>query len=412
MKILLEQEYTKWYPLTLDTVYGGYFSDLNYKWELEGRQDKMIVTQARHVWSTSNAVLYYQKDSDKFHKVAEHGFKYLRDVMWDKEYGGFYNLVNREGEPIRDNGEIIKQVYGNAFAVYGLAAYYKAFGDTAALNLATQTFNWIEKHSYDPVYGGYFEFMKRDGTALKDGFAGTPSKDQNCAIHLLEGFAELYKVWPDPLLKERLNGLLLLIRDKMIKNGETLQLFFHQDMTPVSYHDSKDPSGGSDFNFDHISFGHNVETTYLLLEASDILGIKDNSKTLSVGKKMDDYALENGWDNERGGIYDRGYIFNGENKVKIIKIAKEWWGQIEGANSFLLLSELIPAEKEKYYSKFLIQWEHIRKYLIDPKYGGWYWDSIDTTPDAIKSPKSSIWKCNYHTSRGLINCIKKLEAMK
>ena len=84
---------------------------------------------------------------------------FLKNVMWDKKHGGFYNLVDRKGNVIKENGKIIKQAYGNAFAIYGLAAYYKAFGDTAALNLAVETFNWLEDHSYDPKYDGYYNFI-------------------------------------------------------------------------------------------------------------------------------------------------------------------------------------------------------------------------------------------------------------
>ena len=79
-----------WYPRAVDTVYGGFLSAFTYDWQPTGDQEKMIVTQARHTWSNSRAVMLY-KDNPVYLKSAEHGFKFLRDVMWDKEYGGFYN---------------------------------------------------------------------------------------------------------------------------------------------------------------------------------------------------------------------------------------------------------------------------------------------------------------------------------
>jgi mannobiose 2-epimerase len=403
----LDGEFYLFYPLCIDTVYGGYFSDANYKWELSGLQNKMIVTQARHVWSNANASIFF-RTKEPYFKYAEHGFKFLKNIMWDKKYGGFYNLVDRKGIPIKENGALIKQAYGDAFAIYGLAAYYKAFGDTSALALAKKTFFWLDKHSYDPKYGGYFQFMKQDGTPYKNGFMGVPPKDQNSSIHILECLTELYGVWKNPLLKERLNSLLLIVRDKMIKDKDYLQLFFNRDLTPVSYRDSSEESRNKNIELDHISFGHNVETAYLMLEASNALGIKDNSETIAVGKSMDDFTLENGWDKQHGGIYDGGYLFKGEDSVKIIMNKKEWWSQVEALNSFLLMSRLFPNDKMNYYEKFLIQWNYIKKYLLDHKYGGFFWDSIDTAPQAEFSPKSSIWKCNYHTSRALINCIERL----
>ena len=142
MQKILDDEFRLLYPLSIDTLYGGYFSDINYKWELDGRQNKMIVTQARHIWSASNAFIF--NNNNELVKIAAHGFSFLKDKMWDKHFGGFYNLVNREGKPLKENGETIKTAYGNAFAVYGLAAYYKASGNASALKLAEETFNWLK----------------------------------------------------------------------------------------------------------------------------------------------------------------------------------------------------------------------------------------------------------------------------
>jgi mannobiose 2-epimerase len=187
-----------------------------------------------------------------------------------------------------------------------------------------------------------------------------------------------------------------------------MTLFFKRDWTPVSFQDASQEVRGKNYEFDHISFGHDVETAYLMLEASKELGIENDSATIRVAKELDDFTLQNGWDIKNGGIYDRGYIFKGDQKVTIIRNAKEWWCQIEALNSFLLMSKLFPGAKENYYEKFCLEWEHIKRYLIDPVYGGWFWDSIDTSPDAKLSNKGSIWKATYHTARGLINSIKQL----
>ncbi|MGD1007816.1 MAG: AGE family epimerase/isomerase [Ignavibacteriaceae bacterium] len=409
LKHTLNDEFKLFYPLSIDTEYGGYYSDIDYKWELKGRQDKMIVTQARHIWANSNAALFYP-DKNQFLKVAAHGVEFLKNFMWDKEFGGFYNTVDQKGMPPKAN--IIKQIYGNAFAIYGLAAYYKVSGDTAALNLAIKTFDWIEKHSYDPEYGGYFQFVSREGVPFPDGFRRVPPKDQNSMIHIMESFTELYSVWHNDLLKQRLNALLLLIRDTVIGNKGYMTLYFKRDWTPISYKDSSEAARRMHSELDYISFGHDVETAYLMLEASKTLGISNDTTTLRVAKQLDDFALLYGWDTVNGGIYDGGYIFKDENDVKIVKDTKEWWSHIEAANSFLMMSGLFPNDKLNYYDKFCVEWNYIKTYLLDQKYGGWYQYGIDKTPDSQFFPKASIWKCNYHTSRGLINCIRMLGSLK
>jgi mannobiose 2-epimerase len=408
MQKILKGEFDLWYPLVIDTVYGGFFSDVNYKWKLDGPQNKMIVTQARHVWSTSNVALYYRNNAYLL-KVAAHGVKFLKNKMWDKKYGGFYDLVNREGQPIRENGKIIKRAYGNSFAIYGLAAYYKVSKDTTALKLAQETFWWLEKHSYDPVYGGYFQFMSEDGTPYKEGYEGTPPKDQNTSIHLLECFTELYGVWPDPVLKERLNSMLKLIRDKITTNRGYLNLFFDQAWVPFSNSKKSEEYIKSHSEFDHVSFGHDIETAYLLLEASYALEIKNDTVTLRIAKKMVDHSYKNGWDKKNGGLFDGGYYFSQTTGITIIKETKEWWPQAEAMNSLLIMSELFPGEKLSYYEKFCSQWDYIKKYQIDYKNGGWLWGGTDIVPGNIYAPKGSIWKCNYHTSRALINCLKRLK---
>ena len=403
----LNRDFSLWYPLSIDTVYGGFFSDIDYKWKLDGTQNKMIVTQARHIWSTSNASISYPKDR-KLLKIAEHGFLFLKNFMWDKKYRGFYELVDREGKPIKDNGRLIKTAYGNSFAIYGLARYYEASGDTAALNLAKQTFYWLENHSYDSKYGGYFQYVSREGKPFREGYKNTPPKDQNSSIHLLECLTSLYKVWKDELVKDRLSSLLILIRDKITTEKGYLNLFFTQDWVPVSYRDSSEKVRKQNYYFDHVSFGHDIETAYLMLETSEVLGIEHDTITLMKAKKMVDHTAKNGWDKKHGGIYDGGYYYNDDEYPVIVKHTKEWWAQVEAMNSFLMMADLFPDDSLYYYDMFCRQWNFIKRYLIDEINGGWYWGGKDEVPKIIYSPKGSIWKANYHTSRGLINCINRL----
>ncbi len=406
---VLDDEFRQFYPLSIDTTDGGFFSDINYKWELDGPQSKMIVTQARHIWSASNAAMFYQRDN-RLRTIAAHGVEFLRNKMWDQEFGGFYDLVNREGVPFKENGQIVKRAYGNAFAIYGLAAYYRASGDTNALQLAVQTFSWLEKHSYDPKYGGYFQFLSRDGTPFMEGYDGVSPKDQNSMIHILECFTELYKVWPDPVLKERLHSLLLLIRDTVTTSRGNLVLFLKRDFTPILYKDSSSSLREKNYEFDHVSFGHDVETAYLMLEASEALGLKHDTATLRVAKNMVDHVILNGWDKDRGGIYDGGYYLDRSDRATIVRKTKEWWAQVEALNSFLMMSQLFPNDEHRYYDKFCEQWNYCKKYLINPELGGWYWGGIDIVPGNVYAPMASIWKCNYHTSRGVINCINRLRS--
>jgi mannobiose 2-epimerase len=123
---------------------------------------------------------------------------------------------------------------------------------------------------------------------------------------------------------------------------------------------------------------------------------------------MVDHSLQSGWDKTVGGLYDAGYYFKNQDTVTIIQDTKNWWAQAEALNSFLIMSQLFPDDPHHYKSLCLKEWEYINTYLIDHEQGDWYSGGIDKEPDAKRAMKAQIWKGNYHTSRSLMNCIKRL----
>ena len=406
----------KWYPLVIDKECGGYFTNIADDWILEPEQDKMIVTQARHVWTTAK-VAGFLDNAGEYEHYSRHGFEFLRDVLWDANYGGFYQIRNRDGGFSLFRGwRNEKRTYGNAFGLYALSALYNLTHDAEVLGFAQKVFHWIEEHAYDPKQKGYFQFITREGTIFD---AASPYKtiasdanelgfkDQNSSIHLLEAYTELYNVWEDAELKTKLQSILELIRDVMVTEHGYLRLFFLPDWKPVSFRDASEEERKANYGLDHVSFGHDYETAFLMLEASYALGIENDIKTLTIAKKMLDHALQYGFDESVGGFYDGGYYFKGEKKCAIIKGTKNWWAQAEGLNVLLLFSNIFPNEK-KYSEYFFKEWNYIKAYVLDDENGDWFEGGLDKEPHFKTGPKSHIWKCTYHTSRALMNCITML----
>ena len=397
-----------WYPRVHDEVHGGYLTDFTYDWRLEGAQNKMIVTQARHVWTLSKAAERYPDAG--YLDLAAHGARFLGDVMWDSLHGGFYQLVSREGERITEGANQFKTAYGNAFAIYGLAAYAGASGDSAALHLAQRAFNWLDTHSHDPEYGGYFQFLETNGTPRVDGFGHTPPKDQNSSIHLMEAFTELYRVWPDERVRRRLAEMLYLIRDTMTDERGFLRLFFSRDWQPLSFRDSTAAVREANYYLDNVSFGHDVETAFLMLDAAEALGLPPDT-TLTVGRRMVEHALQYGWDADRGGFYDMGYYLPGDEYPTIVLDTKTWWAQAEALTTFMVMAQYVPAEQERFLDLFTHQWRYIQAYLIDTEHGGWYSHGLDISPERKTDAKSQIWKGAYHDGRSLMQSIDRLNAL-
>ncbi|MBN1821422.1 MAG: AGE family epimerase/isomerase, partial [Prolixibacteraceae bacterium] len=225
-----------WYPRTVDSLHGGFLADFNYKWEAQGPQNKMVVAQTRQLWTSSEAAEFYE--SEEYRKIADHAFRFIRDVQWDKETGGFYTTLSRNGVPGETDFGGAKMSYGNAFGIYALVAYYNLTGNKEALDLAKKTFMWLEDYAHDPVYGGYFNSLQHNGSLLSrgnadklevaseelPGYERISQKDQNTSIHIIEAFTELYKVWPDELVRKRLEEIYELITEKIVNEKGSLTL--------------------------------------------------------------------------------------------------------------------------------------------------------------------------------------------
>ncbi len=403
----------KWYPLVVDDECGGYFTNVTHDWQLAPEQEKMIVTQARHVWTTSKAATF-TADDHRYEKFARHGFLFLKDFMWDKRYGGFFQIRSREGGYSECRGwSDEKRTYGNAFGIYALASLYELTCDPEVLDFAKKAFEWLESHAYDHECKGYFQFLTRHGEpfdeesqyrSVASDVCEVGLKDQNSSIHLLEAYTELYRVWKDDTLRARLAALLELVRDTIVTEKGYLRLFFTRDWTPVSFRMASEATRTLNYGLDHVSFGHDYEAAFLMLEASHALGIRNDARTLSVAKRMLDHAVDNGWDRDLGGFFEGGYYFDGCDHCTIVKNTKTWWAQAEALNTLLIFSRIFP-ENTRYRQLFEKQWEYIDKYFLDHQNGDWFEGGLDKEPLYAKGPKSHMWKCTYHTGRALMNCI-------
>ena len=405
-----------WYPRVVDTVQGGYHSNFRRDWTKdEDSGNRALVQQARHVWATSLIFENYPGKKE-YLDYASLGFRFLKNAMWDQEYGGFHAYCTRDGQPVA-NSIHEKKVYGQAFAVYGLSKYYSVSQDPGALDLVKKTFLWLEDHVHDKDFGGYFETLNRDGSPVLEAdpeggaysFLSAGIKDYNSSIHVMEALTELYLIWPDSLVRVRLEEMFYLIRDTFVHPEGYLQLYFEPDWTLVKREPAEEGDEESQWFLNHFTYGHDVETAYLLLETAEVLGWGEDEKTHRISKQLVDHSLASGWDSIHGGFYDAGVA--GEEGIRIVNDHKSWWGLVEGMNALLLMHTHYPDDPRDYYALFLKAWEHIDNYLIDKTYGGWYNAATDTYPETVDGSKSHIWKTTYHNARGMIHCIHMLRRL-
>jgi len=386
-----------WFPRNVDNQNGGFYSGFDRKWQPTPSEGKFSVFQGRMTWISSQATIQRPELSDKFLPIARHGLDFLNNVLWDRQYGGFFWGMDDNGEIAPSFGDR-KQLYGESFAMYGAAAAYQATRDPKALHLAQKAFRWIDEHAHDSKNGGYFEWLTRDGKPLDATGEILPSssgfpigyKTMNTHIHLLESFSQLYEVWKDATVHKRLQELLTVVRDKVCVQPGVMNLYFTNDWRPVP---------------DHDSYGHDVETAYLMLEAEDVLGTPHDPKTETMARMLVDHALTYGWDKEMGGFYDEGTTFGqAENK------RKEWWVEFEGLNALLLMHEKYGRETTRYFEAFMKQWQFIKEHQIDSEFHGVFGE-ISPDGSVQNSTKGHNWKAAYHDGRALLNVSGRLRKL-
>ncbi|WP_043585946.1 AGE family epimerase/isomerase [Geminisphaera colitermitum] len=396
-----------WFPRCIDNTNGGFLCTFDRDWTPApaDQQPKTLVFQSRMTWVAAQVVLHRPDLAGHYRSVVRHGADFLLR-MWDAENGGFLWRL----PPLPDAPQP-KHTYGNAFALYTLAAASAALDDPALRDKAIATFHWLEQHAHDPVNGGYFDALNLDGTpipirepastprgaALVDTI-GTPfgCKSMNTQLHLLEAFTELFRIWPDPRLRARMDELLNIMLTRVYAWPGTQHINLTADWKSI-------PAP--------ISFGHDVETTFLLTDAVAALGRPDDPATWRAGRALADHALRIGWDTTNGGLFNTGSTFLGPTPPFV----KIWWVQFENLNTLLLLHERygIPDNNPVYWTRFVEQWRFIQNNLIDAQYGGWCRDiSADGTfipgPESVKGWQ---WKAAYHETRALLLTIDRLKRL-
>ncbi|MBN2263103.1 MAG: AGE family epimerase/isomerase [Prolixibacteraceae bacterium] len=391
-----------WYPTLNDSINGGYFTNFENNWQASKNQDKMLVTQARGLWTAAKAANTFT-NNHRYLAAAQHGYHFLTTTLWNGEQGGF--KLNYKIDLPNEN-EDYNLIYANAFALFALAEYAKTNAQPNALQWAIKTFNWIDSIAYDTENKGYFNLVyynkgEQNTNNNVFGWNNPKWKDQNTSIHILEAYTTFYQVHPNTKVRERLEEMLLLIRDTMVQTDGSLKLFFTSNWQAISHSDSSRNFIIENQEYDHISFGHNIETAYLLIDASKTLYGQVDSITLKVAKQLCDHSLKHGFDHNYYGLFNRGYDFEKNGTVEIIDNKKDWWAQYEAWHTLALMTQYFP-DNENYASAFISMWNYINNEVLDPTYGGCYNYGKDTAPENINRKKAHSWKGPYHDGRALM----------
>jgi mannobiose 2-epimerase len=318
--------------------------------------------------------------------MARHAYDYLRRVFWDATCGGVYWSVDALGHPHNDR----KHIYAQAFAIYGLAEYYCAIGDPEALKLAQTSFRLIEAHSFDPIHGGNIECLSREWGSLADMRLSEKDlnsrKSMNTLLHLMEAYTRLLQVWDDATLRAKLRALIGLFLHEIIDpNTHHLKLFFDDAWNSL---------------LSAVSFGHDIEGSWLLVEAATILGDADLAHvTRRIAVEMAEAVYVEGRDTD-GSVFYEAHLDDPKSTDK------HWWVQAEAVVGFYAAYQLSGRAEFAEASRRL--WEYIEARFVDRTYGDWF-RVLDRAgkpyPDQVKV---GPWECPYHHSRVCFEMLTRL----
>ncbi|WP_410767944.1 AGE family epimerase/isomerase [Fontibacillus sp. BL9] len=374
-----------WIDKTIDSQHGGFIGEIDQKLQVKQNADKGLVLNARILWTFSSA--HRMTPSPEYLNMAERAYDYLVNHFLDREHGGLYWMVDYLGRPVQDK----KQVYGQAFVIYALAEYFRATGQQKALDLAIEIYHVLEKHSYDPVHKGYIEALSREWTQTGDLSLSdkdlNEKKSMNTHLHVLEAYTNLYRVWKSPELKHSLTELIEVTIDHIIDPKSAHFLLFFDEAWQVKSH--------------HISYGHDIEGSWLLVEAAEVLDNPDLLKrAIQTAVAMAEAVHAEGVDKDGG-------IWNEADQNGLTDTNKDWWPQAEAMVGFYNAYQMTGDEKFKAAAAH--SWEFIQNFIVDRTGGEWYWSVDQSGTPLPHEPKVSAWKCPYHNGRACMEMLERLE---
>lgn len=364
---------------------GGFYGRISGEEQLDTDAPVGNILVARILWTFAAAYRIF--GNKEYLEMAEKAKKEIIHRFFDKEYGGTYWSLNPDGTPL----DTKKQIYSISFTIYGLAELNRATGDGKALEYAIKLFNSIEEHSFDKEQGGYFEAFTREWNSIEDmrlsDKDANESKTMNTHLHILEAYTCLLRVWRNPLLEECLRNLIEIFENHILASNRHLRLFFN---------------GSWECNYETVSYGHDIEASWLLHEAALVLG--DQTVLERIEKLVPEIAkaAEEGFSAMEGMAY--------EYKDGHMDKERHWWVQAETVVGYFNLWDNFGSQEG--LENALMCWEFIKGNLIDRENGEWFWSLFPDGTVNRKEDKAGFWKAPYHNGRMCLEIIERVQSYK
>jgi mannobiose 2-epimerase len=355
-----------------DTQHGGIHGRHDRRGEPKLDADKGLIQQARHLWSYST---WYSRreQTPEIKATADSIYAFIEGHFLDPKDGEFFYTVSRDGSRVV---EPKKQLYAESFAIFALATYAEVFGVARAGEQALACFKSIDRRAHDTQNLGYDQ--SNDPGWLQPG----AQKDTNTHIHLLEAFTALYRQGKDSAVRARLEELVKVVATRIVQPSNYAHKEFYADWRP---HDKA-----------VVSYGHDLETSWLLVDALEALGTPLEPQISQVALSLGKHSADLGFDAEKGGYFEEGVP--GGDPMKLEKI---WWVQAEALPGLWWLYRM--SNDPMYLDRLERTLAWIELEQVDAEYGEWYWGVMsDGSMGPRGDHKGEEWKAQYHALRATL----------
>lgn len=365
-----------------DDENGGYYGWVGYDLKVDKKAVKGCILNSRILWFFSNA--YTMLKDPSLLDEADHGFVFMKQYCMDRENGGIFWSIQYDGKP----EDTTKHTYNQAFAIYALSSYYEASGKEEALDMAKELFHIIEGKCTDEI--GYKEAFDKEFHEIENDKLSEngviAEKTMNTLLHVFEAYTELYRVAKLPEVGERLHWIMETFAHK-VYNPELhrQEVFFDKNMKSI---------------LDLHSYGHDIETAWLIDRGVEVLGDPKMEELLSpITRDLTAQIYK---------VAFNGHSLANECEKGVVNTHRIWWVQAETVIGFLNGYQKDPSKKE-YLEAAEAEWQFIKDYVIDKRSGSeWYWEVDENGKPYPDRPIVEPWKCPYHNGRMCMEVMKRL----